>query len=306
MGVQVSGSHLVITFADGSTDTEQLPAGGGGIDSVARAAATAAQTAADAAQALATQNEAFKLELPDLVPGVGITLTPSGSRELTISTTGSISGPEELVGGQWTWVTLPIIDSGEVRYLGEATVGQVDTWQFAASGVWFGAQAQLLALQVGDTITIRQSTTRYQTIDLTEEPTLSANVVTVRGTFDRGLSNEIPQARAAVTVIISPGPLQGVDKVARAAAAEVQDNLDDHEASTHNTDATARTAAAAANAAAAAAAGGGGAAAGAWSWLGQVTGAFTANTTRDRRTPTVPAIGVCGLLQPLRAGCYLG
>ena len=241
VGVRVDGSHLVITFADGSTDTEQLPAGGGGgIDSVARAAATAAQTAADAAQTLATQNEAFKLELPDLVPGVGIALTPSGSRELTISTTGSIVGPEELVGGQWEWLNISIQDPGDIEWQGNALEGEVDTWEFAASGAYFGAQAQLVALQAGDTITITQSATRYQTIEVTAKPTVSSNVVTVSGIFDRFHHSEVPQAFAAVTVTIAPGPLTGVDKVARAAAAAVQDNLDDHEGSTHNTDAVAR------------------------------------------------------------------
>ena len=143
VAVRVDGSHLVITFADGSHDTETLPAGSG-IDSTARAAAVAAQSAADGAQALATQNETDKLEIPDLVAGVGIALIPSGSRELTISTTGSISGPEELEGGNWQWIVTNIADSGEVVYSGTALAGPVDTWLFAASGGWFGSQAQLL------------------------------------------------------------------------------------------------------------------------------------------------------------------
>lgn len=163
MAVRVDGSHLVITFADGSHDTETLPAGSG-IDSTARAAA---QSAADGAQALATQNETDKLELlPDLVAGVGIALIPSGSRELTISTTGSISGPEELEGGQWRWVNTALADAGEVMYAGDVVLGQIDTWTFLASGAFFPSQAQLLVLLPGDTITIRQNTNRYQTIEV--------------------------------------------------------------------------------------------------------------------------------------------
>ena len=49
--VTVSGSTLTITFADGSTRAEDLPAGngGGGVDQVARDAAATAQTTADEA-----------------------------------------------------------------------------------------------------------------------------------------------------------------------------------------------------------------------------------------------------------------
>ena len=242
VAVRVDGSHLVITFADGSHDTETLPAGSG-IDSTARAAAVAAQSAADGAQALATQNETDKLELPDLVAGVGIALIPSGSRELTISTTGSISGPEELEGGQWRWVNTALADAGEVMYAGDVVLGQIDTWTFLASGAFFPSQAQLLVLLPGDTITIGQNTNRYQTIEVTSEPTVANNFVTVRGYADRANHAEIPQAFANVTIIISPGLLQGEDKTARDAAAAAQADIDQHETSTHNTDANARLAA---------------------------------------------------------------
>ena len=50
--VSVTGSELVVTFADGSSETHTLPAGGGmgGVDQTARDDATNAQNAADAAQ----------------------------------------------------------------------------------------------------------------------------------------------------------------------------------------------------------------------------------------------------------------
>ena len=52
--MNVSGSDLVISFADGTTQTDPLPAGGGGgmfsgTDQTARDAAAAAQTTADGA-----------------------------------------------------------------------------------------------------------------------------------------------------------------------------------------------------------------------------------------------------------------
>ena len=51
-GLAVNGSELVVTFADGTTDSLTLPAGGGmgGVDQTARDGATNAQNAADAAQ----------------------------------------------------------------------------------------------------------------------------------------------------------------------------------------------------------------------------------------------------------------
>ena len=57
VNVAVSGSELIVTFADGSSRTDALPAGGtpggGGADQVARDAAAAAQTTADAAAQVA-------------------------------------------------------------------------------------------------------------------------------------------------------------------------------------------------------------------------------------------------------------
>ena len=67
VNVQVVGSDLVISFADGTVDTQALPAGdgtpgqGSGVDQTARDAAAAAQTTADAAT---TENEATALISP--------------------------------------------------------------------------------------------------------------------------------------------------------------------------------------------------------------------------------------------------
>ena len=56
-GLAIAGDKLVVTFADGSTDELDLPAGmGDGTDQTAMAAATAAQTAAEAATAAAGVN----------------------------------------------------------------------------------------------------------------------------------------------------------------------------------------------------------------------------------------------------------
>ena len=58
-GIDVTGTTLTITFADGSTETHTLPAGGGGgVDQTARDSATNAQTAASAAQGEIDTHEA--------------------------------------------------------------------------------------------------------------------------------------------------------------------------------------------------------------------------------------------------------
>ena len=58
-GLDIVGGELVVTFADGSTESHTLPAGmGGTTDQTARDAAASAQTAADAAQTAADAAQA--------------------------------------------------------------------------------------------------------------------------------------------------------------------------------------------------------------------------------------------------------
>ena len=73
VGVNVSGSDLVISFADGTTQTDPLPAGGGGgmfsgTDQTARDAAAAAQTTADTAEGTASDNSIILASLPSPGP----------------------------------------------------------------------------------------------------------------------------------------------------------------------------------------------------------------------------------------------
>ena len=312
VNVEVNGTDLVITFADGTTETDTLPSGAafgvdqdardsaataqtaadaaqaeidnheanhpggiGGIDQTARDAAAVAQTAADTAQTTAdtaeTEAEAAqtditaheanhptgvtdqtardaaaantlalgdKLERPDVNAGVGISVlaTPGSSTAMTISLTSSGMGPTELSGGQWQWTFSNSPISGEVSFVGNAITPGIYEWVFDTGGAYASAQAELLALMPFDEIEIRQSATRHQLISVTLVPTLSGDNVTVTGTLDRGLSNEIPQSGANVTVLLVPGPIQGVDQMAR-------DSILEHEASAHNTDTTARASA---------------------------------------------------------------
>ena len=228
--IDITGTTLTVTFADGTTETHTLPAGGmgGTLDQTARDAAADAQTDADAAQATATGNTtalAAKLERADVSAGVGIAVTPTSGSDtgFTISTTGS-TGPAEL-SGAWTWVTVSPSLAGEVRYSATALVGEIDSWLFNVTGN-NAAQGQLLDLASGDTVEIEQSASRHQTITVTSTPTQSGNTVTVSGRADRGLSSQIPTSSATVTITLAPGPVQGIDQTARDAAADAQTAAD--------------------------------------------------------------------------------
>ena len=312
VNVEVSGTDLVITFADGTTETDTLPAGAafgvdqdardsaataqaaadaaqaeidnheanhpggiGGIDQTARDAAAVAQTAAESAQTTAdtaeteaeaaqtdiTDHEANhptgttdqtardaaaantlalgdKLERPDVNAGVGISVlaTPGSSTAMTISLTSSGMGPITLSGGQWQYTYFSQPTPGEIGYVGTEISPGVFEWVFDTGGSFASAQAELLGLMPFDEVEIRQSATRYQLIAVTVVPTLSGDNVTVTGTTTPRLSHERPQSNANVTVLLIPGPIQGVDQMAR-------DEILEHEASAHNTDTTARASA---------------------------------------------------------------
>ena len=312
VNVEVSGTDLVITFADGTTETDTLPSGAafgvdqtardsaataqsaaeaaqteidnhetnhpggiGGIDQTARDAAGVAQTAAESAQTTAdnaeteaeaaqteiTDHEANhpsgttdqtardaaaantlalgdKLERPDVNAGVGISVlaTPGSSTAMTISLTSSGMGPTTLSGGQWQYTYFAQPSPGEIGYVGTAISPGIYEWVFDTGGAYASAQAELLALMPFDEVEIRQSATRHQLISVTLVPTLSGDNVTVTGTTTPRLSHERPQSNANVTVLLIPGPVQGVDQMAR-------DSIFEHEASAHNTDTTARASA---------------------------------------------------------------
>ena len=77
--VEISGLDLIVTFADGTTDTQTLPAGGvGTVDTTARAAAGAAQSAAqgaqDAADAAQAEADANATAIARRVQRSGVTM----------------------------------------------------------------------------------------------------------------------------------------------------------------------------------------------------------------------------------------
>ena len=196
---------------------------------------TVDQTARDSA-AGNTLALADKLERVDVNAGVGISVTPQvgSSTSFTVSLSSSGMGPTTLSAGQWERTFNSAFLEGEVYFSGTAISPGIYEWVFDTSGAFAADQALLLALAQFDEVEIRESASRHQLISVTIAPTLSDDNVTVTGTLDRGLSFEIPQNNAPVTIMLIPGPIQGVDQMAR-------DSIFEHEASTHNTDSTART-----------------------------------------------------------------
>ena len=315
-GLSITGDVLTVTFADGTTQELTLPAGSGGmfsgVDATARAQADTAQAAADAAQADADANATTitgKLERADVRPGVGIAITPTANNptELTISATGGATGPMELT-GVWEWVYVQALDAGEVMEVG-VLQGEIGTWLFnTTGGAYSDDRAALLDLAAGDQVEISQSATRHQLITVTDTPTLSGNAVTVSGRASRFSGSQLPSAFAAVTVTLIPGPIQGVDQLARDSAAEARGAAKTAQATadgkldTAGAQALVDTHTAIANAHHIPPAGGGGSA---WSWFGQVTGAFVANTARDLTVFGFPQLGYADYAA-LRAGVVSG
>ena len=145
----------------------------------------------------------------------------------------------EIVGPwRFTYQTLMAAGVGLLRECsGSGTVGTRGYSQLAVTDV---GRDQLTALEIGDIIRIEESTTRHQTITLTLAPEVNGLNITIYGTADRAGQFEIPATNADVTVTVIP---QGIDQGARDDAATAQSEIDAHEVSTHNTDATARAAA---------------------------------------------------------------
>lgn len=242
------GIDLEVLLANDSTTALNLPhvhferllaplaVGTGTVDTQARGAAAVAQgvaataeRAAEAAQADADSNAlalALRIQRSDVSQGVGIAVTPvvGSNTGFTISATGGATGPMALT-GSWRFVLLDPASGGEVEWDGSGLVGDISTWVFNCAGL-AAAQAELLALEVGDSIEIEQAASRHQTITLTSTPTLSGTRVTVLGRFDRGGTSQIPTNFSNVTITLVPGPIQAVDGIARASAAAAQSDAD--------------------------------------------------------------------------------
>ena len=133
-----------------------------------------------------------------------------------------------MLAGAWTYEDDPQLVAGEVRYVGDVQIGEVDTWIFHTGGAFSDDRQPLLDLAIGDTVEIVQSVTRHQTVTVTAASTISGNILTVTGTGDRGLSNQIPADGATVTITLTPGPIEGVDKTARALATQNERTIAGH------------------------------------------------------------------------------
>ena len=181
--VAISGGNLVVTFNDGTTRDEPLPAGmtGDGTDQTARDAAAAAQGTADGA------------------------------------TTAAAAAQSD-------------IDAHEANHHPSGGAGVDQTARDAASAAQAEINAHELTLHNTDTVA-RSTAVNARQIGEAAQATADAvrTELTTHETTPHGGGG-------------------GTDQMARAAAAAAQAEIDAHEASTHNHDATARDAAAAAQA----------------------------------------------------------
>ena len=217
--VSVNGAELVVTFADGTTETHDLPAGGmGGVDQTARDGATNAQNAADAAQGEIDAHETSEHNTDSTARGAAAqTQTELDTHEASTHNTDSVARSTAV----------------NARQVGESAQTTADT-----------ARTDLTAHEAtphggGTDQTARDAAAAAQAdVDAHEASTHNTDAGARTGAAN---AQTFAQDHAAST--------HNTDGTARAAAA-AQSELDDHEASTHNTDTAARDAAQAAQGAA--------------------------------------------------------
>ena len=215
VGVNVSGSDLVISFADGTTRTDPLPAGGGGgmfsgTDQTARDAAAAAQTTAGGATtaAAAAQSDIDAHEANHPSGGAGVDQT---ARDAAAAAQADLDTHE-----------------ATPHNTDQTARDAAATAQGAADGAASTADA------------VRTE--------------LTAHEATPHGGgsgADQTARNAAADAQVAADTAQSDldaheGSTHNHDQIARDAAADAQSAIDDHERAPHNTDGPARTAAAAA------------------------------------------------------------
>ena len=155
--VAIMGAEIVVTFADGSTETHDLPAVGVfGTDQDARDSAAANATAIATNTAAITALDT-RLQPNDIQPGDGIAVDviddPTNGPGVRIRNTMVPAGPVEL-SGTWNFRISQFGADGWASYQAQVLPGQVDTWTFGTGTTYTASRAPLLALVDGDTILV--------------------------------------------------------------------------------------------------------------------------------------------------------
>ncbi len=231
VGVNVSGSDLVVSFADGTTRTDPLPAGGGGgmfsgTDQTARDAAAAAQTTADgattAADAAQSDIDAHKANHPS--GGAAVDQT---ARDAAAAAQGTADGAQTAAAAAQAE-----IDAHELTPHNTDTVAR---------------STAVNARQIGEAAQATADAVRTE---------LATHETTPHG--GGGGTDQMARAAAAAAqaeIDAHEASTHNHDATARAAAATAQGTadtaqaeIDAHKGTAHNTDGTARTASSSAQA----------------------------------------------------------
>ena len=259
-GLAVNGAELVVTFADGSTDTLTLPAGGGmgGVDQTARDGATNAQNAADAAQGEIDAHETSTHNTDSTARADAATAQAEiDAHEASTHNTDITAQSTALNARQTAEQAQTTIETHERTTHNTDTTARTSaaTAQTTANT----ARTELTAHEGtphggggGVDQTARDSAAAAQSEIDAHEVTTHNTDTTARSTA-RNARQTAEQAQTGLET--HEASTHNTDAGARTAAANAQSAIEDHGRTTHNTDQTARDAAAAAQTAAEAAAG---------------------------------------------------
>ena len=259
-GIDVTGTTLTVTFADGSTESHTLPAGGGGgVDQTARDSATNAQNAASAAQGEIDTHEttthntdtvarnaasAAQSEIDAHEASTHNTDITAQSTALNARQTAEQAQTELETHRNSTHNT--DTTARTAARTAQTTANTARTELTAHEGTPHGGGGGV------DQMARDAATAAQSEIDAHEVTTHNTDT-TARSTA-RNARQTAEQAQT--TIETHEASTHNTDAGARMAAANAQSAIEDHGRTTHNTDQVARNAAAAAQTAADAAAGG--------------------------------------------------
>ena len=259
--VQVIGGDLVVSFADGTSQSDALPAGGGGdgTDQTARDSAASAQSTADGAQSEVDAHEASTHNNDSTArTAAAAAQTEIDAHEASTHNTDITAQSTALNARQTAEQAQTTIETHErATHNHDATAR---TEARAAQTTANTARTELTAHEGtphggGGTTdqTARDSAAAAQSEIDTHEASTHNTDTTARST---ALNARQTAEQAQTELEAHRTSTHNTDAGARQAAANAQSAVEDHERTTHNTDQVARDAAAAAQTAAEAATGG--------------------------------------------------
>ena len=263
VGIDLTGDVLTVTFADGTTETHTLPAGGGvgGVDQDARDSAAAAQGTADGAQTEIDAHESSEHNTDSTARTAAATAQSEIDAHAASTHNTDITAQSTALNARQTAEQAQTTIETHERAT-HNTDSTARTAAAAAQTTANTARTELTAHEgtphgggggAGVDQTARDAAAAAQGEIDAHEVTTHNTDTTARSTA-RNARQTAEQAQTGLEA--HEASTHNTDAGARTAAANAQSAVEDHERTTHNTDQTARDAAAAAQTAAEAAAGG--------------------------------------------------